>query len=96
MSTDMTSALTYRKLNTSLPSGSFSVLLDRGFANWPAIRPIRTTGTRAPQIRIRENDSMSPILFDIFSWMILSYRKYRRKKAPTWVHASKLSAQSPA
>jgi hypothetical protein len=57
----------YRKLRTSLPSGSRSVLLDRGLANCPAIRPMRTTGMRPPQIRIREKDKISPILLDMFS-----------------------------
>jgi hypothetical protein len=38
------------------------------------MRPMRTTGTRAPQIRIRENDKMSPILFDMFSCSEVSHR----------------------
>lgn len=61
----------YRKLNTSRPSDRRSVWLERGFANWPAMRPILTTGTRAPQIRIRENDKINPILFEIFSYLAL-------------------------
>ena len=31
------------------------------------MRPMRTTGMRAPQIRISENDKISPILLDMFS-----------------------------
>lgn len=67
------------KLNTVLPSTT-SVPLLLGFAYCPAIRPTRTTGILAPQIKINEKLRMSPILALTFS--------------P--VQASKDSAQSPA
>lgn len=45
---------------------TFSVPLERGLAYCPAMRPIRTTGRRIPQIMISENWRMSPSLWRIF------------------------------
>jgi len=55
------------KLKTCRPSPSFSYELLLGLAYWPAIRPMRTTGKRAPQIRTREKERMSPIFEEMFS-----------------------------
>ena len=62
-----TLATTYLKLGTNL-SPTFSVGLLRGFAYCPAIRPIRTTGVRAPQMRIKEKERINPIFAVIFSY----------------------------
>ena len=43
------------KLKTCRPSPSFSYEL-LGLAYWPAIRPMRTTGKRAPQMSTREKE----------------------------------------
>jgi hypothetical protein len=55
------------KLKTCRPSPSFSYELLLGLAYCPAIRPMRTTGKRAPQIRTREKERMSPIFEEMFS-----------------------------
>ena len=56
----------YLKLGTSL-SPIVSVGRLRGFAYCPAMRPIRTTGIRAPQIRIKEKERINPIFAVMFS-----------------------------
>ena len=58
------------KLKTCLPSPSFSYELLLGLAYCPAIRPMRTTGNRAPQIRTREKERMSPIFEEMFSYAL--------------------------
>ena len=58
---------TYLKLGTNL-SPIFSVGLLRGFAYCPAMRPIRITGVREPQMRIREKERINPIFAVMFSY----------------------------
>lgn len=60
-------AITHLKLGIIL-SPTFSIGLLRGFAYCPAMRPIRTTGVRAPQMRIREKERISPIFAVMFSY----------------------------
>lgn len=55
------------KLGTNL-SPTFSVGLLRGFAYCPDMRPIRTTGVRAPQMRIREKERINPTFAVMFSY----------------------------
>ena len=91
-----TLATPHLKLGTSL-SPIFSVGLLRGFAYCPAMRPIRTTGIRAPHIRIREKERISPIFAVMFSYGCHWWSRIQETlQGHTCVQASKLSAQSPA
>lgn len=75
---------THRKVNTSFfPSfvSTTSVALLLGFAYCPAIRPTRTTGTRAPQMTIRLMSRTSLSLASI--WAGLQYEK-SSAQSPDW------------
>lgn len=90
--------LSPRKLATTRPSSRVSVPLLLGLAYCPAMRPIRTMGTRAPQTRISENERMSPILAVIFSYTHgkdkykreVQERKLRAEATESYEHACTL------
>ena len=62
-----------------------------GLVSLPAIHPMRTTGKRAPQIRTRQKERMSPI-FKIVRMIFRRFPSAFRSDLPFWTVSVRITA----